>query len=831
MTQNQEFEILAPVGDWAMCQAAVHNGADAIYIGMPNFNARGRATTFSLEELKKIIDYCHLYQVKVFIAFNVLIFEAELEILISKIRAVIELGPDAFLVQDIGVARLIKFIAPEQEIHASTQMTITDDQSIEITKDLDISRYVLGREVSISEMQKIRAKTEKELEVFVHGALCVAYSGQCLTSESMGGRSANRGQCAQACRLDYQLIVDGQKKDLGNKRYLVSPKDLCGLEDIPRLMEVGINSFKIEGRLKKPEYVANTVTQYRKVVDDGTVKNLNKAVQDLKISYSRDFFNGWLDGVNHQKLVGGEYSNNHGLEIGRIVRINHTSVDISSTRELKAGDGLVFCDFKKQVEIGAQVYATEKLADNQVRIKFARDFQLNKLAAKMHVFINSCPSLDKELNQKVADKKLNKRLKINAKVEGDLGTTLKLTFSDHFANQVQVESPSLLVTAQNAALQINQIKEEISALSASPFILDKFEVKLGKNLFLNHKEIKNLRQAATQKLIELRSSPKKIQLKEWKEAQTWLHTQSEIVVNDSAQSLKLDLLLREKNQIESLNLSQFANSNIGIIYLDYEFGKEYHQSIEQLRNLGFKVGIATTRILKPNELGHLKLIERLKPDSVLIRNLGALNYFQGSKLNLVGDFSLNVSNHLSAEWLLNKGLSQLCPSYDLNQEQLVELLEKSTPEKFSVTVHQYMPTFHMEHCVFAAFLSKGSSYRDCGRPCEKHRVELLDNKGVAHALKADAECRNTMFNGEPQSAARLIPKLIELGVKNFRLEALYEEPKILAQKIKVYLDLLDQKIDSKNLFNQLGIVEKYGVTEGQLYNIKNYQDRKKSLSL
>lgn len=243
-------ELLLPVGNMEMCLAAVHHGADAIYVGVPFFNARGRTTDLSLEELKEMIDLCHLYGVRVNLAFNVVIFQNEFPKVIELLKEILPMGPDAFIVQDLGLAKLIRSMAPNQRIHASTQMTVTNPDAIKFVDDLKIDRFVLGRENSIPEIKLIREKTDKEIEVFVHGALCVAYSGQCFTSESLGGRSANRGQCAQSCRLEYELFVDEVKKDLGSKKYLVSPKDLMGIEEVPALKELGVNSFKVEGRLK-----------------------------------------------------------------------------------------------------------------------------------------------------------------------------------------------------------------------------------------------------------------------------------------------------------------------------------------------------------------------------------------------------------------------------------------------------------------------------------------------------------------------------------------------------------------------------------------------------
>lgn len=824
MEDKVKPELLAPVGNWEMCLAAVHNGADAIYLGMPGFNARGRAKTFSLDELKEIIEFCHLYGVKVFLAFNVLIFEREIKECAKLLADVLPLAPDALIVQDIGLVRLIKEMAPNQIVHASTQMTITSHEAISEISDLKIKRVVVGREVSIPEIRRIREHTAVEIETFVHGALCVAYSGQCLTSEALGGRSANRGQCAQACRLAYDLIVDGEERELGDRRYLVSPKDLCGLDDVEELISAGVNSFKIEGRLKSAEYVASTVKNYRERIDSPKDSQSNSsAVAELKLAYARDFFSGWLHGVNHQKLVDGRYSQHHGIEAGEILSISPGWVKVKSSYHIQPGDGVLFAHFKNNFESGAKVFEVREQGNNSYALSFANSFDLSKLSAGMRLFINSSDSHTQRLKSSYHDKNRLKKIPVLALLNGAVGEPLTLTLIDALDNSVSVQSESTLLVAKQAPLTSEFLKAEIGALGGTPFSLAHFESHVVGALFIHQREIKELRRRATQRLEALQKEREAVPLLKLEAVNKWIDDQYPKIDSQVKAAPALHILIREMKQIDALK-----GLSLGVIYLDFEFGKDYTVAVQKLREMGHKIGIATTRILKPGETAHLKVIERLEPDVVLIRNLGALHYFRNKGLPLVADFSLNITNSLTAQWYESKGVLRLCPSYDLKAEQLFELLGSSDPSHYEVTVHQYIPEFHMEHCVFAAFLSKGSSFRDCGRPCEKYRVELRDNTGNIHPLKADAECRNTMFSGKAQSAARSIAKLVNCGVGNFRVEALYESPQELRQKIESYLALLNGQSAPLNTLSQLGVVEKYGVTEGQLYNIRSWKDRKKS---
>jgi putative protease len=816
-------EILAPVGTWDMLRAAVHNGADAVYMGMPGFNARGRAATLDIDELRAMIEYAHLYGVKVFLAFNILIFERELSDVIDALHEVLPLRPDAFIVQDIGLAALIRSMAPEQAVHASTQMTVTNPEAIKLTEDLGMERYVLGREVSIPEMAKIKAATNKELEVFVHGALCVSYSGQCLTSESLGGRSANRGQCAQSCRLPYDLIVDGKKRDLGPKSYLVSPEDLCGLEDVPRLVELGIESFKIEGRLKSPEYVATTVRAYK----EHSVEQLNESdvarhKNDMARIYSRGFFNGWFDGVNHQKLVPAHVSSHHGLYLGTVQSVSRDEILIDTDEQILGGDGVVFVDIDSKEELGSTVFhaRSDKLG---TRLSFSKNFGTTKVREGMHAYLNSSPHLESAVKRSFTDKAFLKHIPLTLNVSGRVGASLVITATDRDGNSTTVQSNTPLQEANKAPLTKESLAAELGALGGTIFNLNTLDVGIEGSCFLHGRELKELRRAFVGELEKIRSTRAAIQIRSKDEMTQWCAENRASAAPTQAPAL--NVLVREIEQLDGL-----AGLPITTVFLDFEFGKEYATAAEKVRAMGYKVGIATTRVLKPGELAHLTVIQRIKPDEVLVRNLGALEYLKDSGLTLVGDFSLNTSNSITAKYLLAKGLSRICPSYDLNGEQLLELASSCDASKLEVTAHHYIPAFHMEHCVFAAFLSNGTSYKDCGRPCEKHRVELRDTKGALHPLKADAECRNTMFNGVPQSAGKLIPALRERGVSTFRVDGLFEDAATLRAKVEAYATILFDNAPVAETLAKLGMVDRYGVTDGQLYNIRGYQDRKKAFT-
>lgn len=835
---SKKSEILAPVASLEMCQAAIHNGANAIYIGAPGYNARGRTQDFTIADLAEIIELCHDYDVKVYIALNILIFENELKNLTTYLAQLMRLKPDAFIIQDIGLINCIKMINPQQDVHASTQMTISSAHAIKLTEDLDISRYVLARELSLEDIELIKSETNKELEVFIHGALCVSYSGQCLTSESFGGRSANRGQCAQSCRLDYKLFVNGVEKDLKGRNYLFSPKDLCARENVLKLQEIGVESLKIEGRLKTPQYVASVTKMYREILDNKnlSIQNLEKLKNDSALQYSRGFYTGWLKGTNHQKLVDG-YSNEHrGLFVGYVTNVKNSHrgyIEIeSASYKLKAGDGLLFTQNNPRQEYGGRIYKVDSSKSSKLKLFFNNEFPYAKVLTGFEVYHNDSPDIEKKLKRSWTDKERWKTLAIKAKLSGKVEEFLELELS-YKSFTAKVKSQNKLTTANNRGLEKVMAYKTLASLRESPFSLDEndFDFKVKGLVFVNNKELRNLKQLAVAKLLELRRNTNTVVIREFDFGKKHKHidhnNQNKVCLNKNTNTPKLNLLVRESAQLDMLE-----GLPLDTVYMDYEWGQRYRQGIEQIREMGFKAGMTSLRIHKPKDDYLIKMIANLKPDVLLARNLSAIQMLKDqNEIELIGDHSLNICNSLSAQWFLKHNLKRFTPSYDLNQIQLNQLIEALNPSmkaQTEVVIHHYMPAFHMEHCVFAAFLSKGTGYPSCGKICTKNKVEIRDHKGEQHYLKSDQNCRNTMYRGSPQSAAKLIPELIKQDISNFRIELLWEKPDEIARKVNLYHDVLTNKKDPENIIKALNVEEKYGVTVGQLFNTSTYNDRKKT---
>ena len=803
-------ELLAPAGGWECLKAAVANGADAVFFGLPRFNARIRADNFTEGELPEVIAFCHRHGVKAYVTLNTLVFTSELEDATDYLRLLNRCGVDALIVQDLGLVRLAAALVPELPIHASTQMTLTSPQGVEIAMELGITRSVLARELSLRELKRFDP-LRMPLEVFVHGALCVAYSGQCLTSESLGQRSANRGECAQACRMPYELVVDGVLRNLGDKRYLLSPQDLAAVNEIPDLIAAGVTSFKIEGRLKSPEYVAAVCQVYRKAIDAalaGQDADLSPGDRyQLEMAFSRGLYSGWMHGVNHQELVHARFGKKRGAFVGMLAAVGPESVSFDAQVPLKPGDGIVFdTGTDTDQEQGGRIY---EIRDDRYYFRHGH-LDMKRLKVGDRIWKTNDPDLDKRLRNSYAGRiEPRHRIPFDVTLSGQAGSTLVMTSGD-----ISVESGLPLESARNAPLTEEKLRAQLEKTGDSGLELRHLTIDLAGEVILPIGEINRMRRELLDRLVIASSQPRKEFSGSWRKVFEEGDAIPSVAEASSpvSPSLNLKVLCRSMEQIEAA-----LDSGIGEVYADFEDIRRYKDAVALVRGKGAaRILLATPRIQKATEEGFFKLIENAEPDGVLIRNLGAITHFAGTELLTVGDFSLNVANPLSAQFFMAQGLNRVTVSYDLNAGQVLDLLRAAPADWFELTIHQHMPMFHMEHCVFAAFLSDGKDHTDCGRPCEHHRVHLRDRVGMRHPLRADVGCRNTLFNAVAQTGAEYFNEFRVAGVRNFRVELLEEDANRTGEILRAYRALLEGETNGSDLWRSLRAKSQLGVTAGTL---------------
>jgi len=811
---------MSPAGYWPQLHAAIEAGADAVYFGLKHFSARAKVG-FSLEELPDVMGTLHGRGVRGYLTFNTLIFEHELAAAAQTIAALAEAGVDALIIQDAGILRLAREIAPDLELHASTQMSITDAEGVRFARELGADRVTLARELSLAEIRTIQGATGADLEMFVHGALCVAYSGQCFSSEAWGGRSANRGQCAQACRLPYDLMVDGAPEPLGDTRYLLSPGDLYTLKQVPEIIAAGVAALKIEGRYKDADYVSLTTSAYRKAVDEawaGGVPEIGRA-EELRLEqvYSRGLGAHFIGGTNHQAVVNGRAPRHRGVLIGRVASIELDRVVIAaaeahSIAPLKPGDGVVFdaADWRspQEPEEGGRVYEVTAGRGGKLQVGFGNGIlRMDRIRPGDLVWRTHDPALSQTVKPFTHRQAVSVR--VTAREGVPLITEWELTKRPEFT--VTVESPGTLGAARNRALDVETLRAQFGRLGNTAYELDEVSLDIEGAPFAPASMLNEMRRGAVEQLQALQTKHQPMEI----------HRPASIgheKLSDHAAGLpELHLLVRTAEQLDAA--LELSPASITLDYLDL-YG--LRPSIERVKSSGITARVASPRVLKPGEARIVNFLVSLECQ-IVVRSSGILHALrERPDLYLIGDFSLNTANSLSAERYLGLGLRRLTPGHDLNAAQVADLARRAAAENIEAVAYQHLPVFHTEHCVFCRFLSKGTSYRDCGRPCEKHKVELRDEKGRAHPVMADVGCRNTVFGAEAQEASLHLDLWRGAGIRHFRLEFVHESGDEVRAVVRAFEAGLDGKITGTQLARELKSVAPGGTTQGSLFESSGY---------
>ena len=833
-------ELLAPAGDRSCLIAAVENGADAVYFGLERHNARIRASNFEGAQLPEIMALLHRRGVRGYVTLNTLVFPRELAELEAAVAELATAGVDAVIVQDLGLVRLIRAVTADLEIHASTQMSITSAAGVALARELGCTRVILARELALAEINRIREAIDFPVEVFVHGALCVAYSGQCLTSEALGGRSANRGECAQACRMPYEIISDGRLVDLQNIQYLLSPQDLAAYELVPELMEMGVTSLKIEGRLKTAEYVANITRHYRTAIDEAwagrPVSFTARDVQEMQLSFSRGFSHGFLDGTDHKVLVRGDHAKKRGISLGEVESIVGAGVRLTELAPIKPGDGVVFDGDEStgRPEQGGRVYqviprlpagpGSSLEGDGGpgetglLELRFGRaDIDLLALEAGQRIWKTDDPELSRRLRRSFEGPPTRK-VELDIEVRAVSGEPLLITGRTSIGSVATARSDFPLAAAETSPAALELFREQLGRLGGTIYQLRGLEATIEGAPMVPKSLLNQLRRDLVARLEAgaVRSGRTVSPVPALPKLLEPIAAERARQISSTADDLPapvLAVLCRRTEQIETA-----LELGICTIYADYQDIKQYAAAIETVRRASSagRIYLATPRIEKPGESSIFAHLARLGADGMLVRNAGGLRFCIEHSVPFVVDFSLNAANPLSVELFMSRGALRVTASYDLSADQLFDLLDVAPPAWLEIVIHQQVPMFHMEHCVFCAFLSPGTDATNCGRPCDQHDVKLRDRVGALHPLKADVGCRNTLYNAVPQTTAEYLPGLGKRGVRYLRIELLDDEPKAVERTIKLYQEVIAGHRDGKSLWRELKATNQYGVTRGAL---------------
>lgn len=858
-------EVLAPAGSPLALAAALQSGANAVYFGLQDgFNARARAANFSLADLPATVAQIHRAGARAYVTLNTLVFEPELAHVAVVLRAVAKAGVDALIVQDPAVCILARAICPTLELHGSTQMTISSPLGALFASGLKVTRVVVPRELSVQEIKAFAEGTDLELEVFIHGALCVSWSGQCLTSEAWGGRSANRGQCAQSCRMPYSLIVDGELRDLGDVQYLLSPKDLAGARAVPELMQIGVHSLKIEGRQKSAQYVATSTAGYRRWVDalasgsdrSEAERQLSRDLLDMALSYTRGFSDGFFAGSDHQTLIEGRFPKHRGVFIGRVQRVLSDAVlvlreaqaaswtgaramnnppaakvgEVSSPLAsqvvqaellVRPGMGVVFDQGRpEQDEQGGPLFYVDECGD-ELKLGFGQPGpDLSRVRVGDRVFVTSDGVLAALVEKGVRATAPDGRVAIALTVSGELGQPLQV-IARMDQTEVTLQSKTLLAVARSRGLDAELLHDKLGGFGGTPFTVATLDItRLATGSHLAPQELKELRRELVAQLLPvlLRGAVHAVATEpvEAKVRQELLAAIPSALAVELPQETLLVPLVRSEEQLEAV-----IAAGLREVELDWMEFTGLGRAVDRARAKGLRVVIATARVGKPGDEQLDEHILKLRPDGVLVRHWGALMRClrarkDGMQFALHGDFSLNVTNSLTALHLIGFGVDTLTASFDLDEAQLFALLKQVPPQVMAAVVHHRIPTYHTEHCLYSHLLSNGRDFHSCGRPCDRHQIAVQDHQGRQHPVIVDVGCRNTVFHYEPQQAARWSERLQKAGVRRFRVEFVREDRAATGEVLAAWREFLAHRIDADSLARRTGALAHIGVAQGNM---------------
>ncbi len=822
------IELLAPAGSMESLRAAVESGANAIYLSGKMFGARAYANNFDETALQEAIEFAHLRNVKIHVTVNTLVDNSEIPALADYLRFLHTVGADAILVQDLGVAKLAREIVPNLPMHASTQMTVNNLAGVLALEELGFSRVVLSREVTLKDIRHICRNCHVEIEVFAHGALCVCYSGQCLMSSMIGGRSGNRGRCAQPCRLPYTLVDKNNNnvlKDAG--QYLLSPRDMNTIELIPELIEAGVASLKLEGRMKKPEYVAVVVDSYRQKIDSYYYQTeLHDDIQkNLSQIFNRDFTTAYLEKKQGKFMMSDKRPNNRGRLIGRVISYD----DVKREALIKLSDDIAIGDtIDFWVKVGGRVNANiTKITMNTNANKNAKrnredsnkSPELTEAAAGMEVIIPVAKRVHPhDRIFKVFDAKLTqkarsffttnapvRRLKIDIEAIAKLGEPFRLKGTDENGFHAEATSDFLVETALKRAMDESTVRKQMNRLGTTIYELNDLKCTIDDNVIVPMSVMNDTRRLLTDELMKQRLAAYARPELSAKDSEAtdilWQRDLADKKRSDKNKTAKPELIVAV-DTLEKLHTAVANGADIVLFggdsyHHEYISAEMYTKAVEICHAAGIKTAFGTPRIMRDSEQSAftnlLKKIEdgTAKPDMIYAHSLAQMYLIrQMSDIPIWADYSFNTYNDSTVSFLADYDICGAVISPELNFKQIRTLVSAS-PLPLECIVHGQMELMVSEYCALGSFLG-GIDKGTCSAPCTKGNYWLNDRKNAKFPIVTDQFCHMHVLNAKELNMLAHLPEFAKIGISRVRLDGRYMINSELAKFTKIYHEVLVQ---------------------------------------
>ncbi len=871
---TKKIELLAPAGNYDAFLAAVENGADAVYLGGKLLNARQFAGNFDDETLQKAIDYAHVRGVKILLTLNTLVLDEEMQEAVEYSAKVYEMGVDAFIVQDLGLAANLKKTIPGIPLHASTQMTIYNLEGVKALEKMGFERVVLARELNLDEIREISLNTNLEIEVFVHGALCISYSGQCLMSSMIGGRSGNRGKCAQPCRMYYSVEKDD--KNLISS-YALSPKDICFIDHLGDLVKAGVSSLKIEGRMKSPEYVAEVVSTYRKYLDmleQEVTAPVNPKVSEadrhrLLQSFNRGGFSkGYLLGKTGPDMMAYSKPKNWGTYLGTSLAQDRStnSLKIKLENTLGNGDGIEIWSGRANEESPGGII-TKIVLDRGQQVKRANagdTVWVSVIKGYVEKGSKVYKTSDKEMLEQAASTyaKPSRKIEIMASFTMKAGELPVFILADKDGNSVKIKGEVLPEKAVNKPLTAERISEQLRKMGSTPFNIVKLDLEIDEDIVIPISELNNVRRKAAELLererilsgkrelcltLESENAQEKMTSSckkslYFQRYQTYFPGNTSVNNGNNSNYDKITegstegLSERSRNTLKTVKNVKLSamlytlNKDIELdkinadrIYIPFNeiLNGNISGQITEVRVSGKEIFAYVPSIIKGKQTGLLKkniLDIHKNTDGFLVGNMGTAELVRNlveDKVRLVGDYSLNVLNSSALHYFKENGFEGAALSYELNLQQLSEIYY---PDNFDSEVGVYgrIPVMTSEYCPVGGSVGNAAPHK-CGTQCKNGVYHLRDRKNAEFLVKCDCvDCRSTIFNADILFVPELMGNILKTGISHIRMSFVDESSNEIYEIVNLHRGLAEKQKTSFAGEKVIETIKSRGITKGHL---------------